>query len=94
MHVVGCLLSDTQRNYLLMLPLTYEGLAVMKGLISIHYIRLDMYASTVKPLKCDLQSSTAISNQSPCKSICTHIITQYDCIATTKSQDLGKSLPI
>ena len=57
----------------LMLPLTYEGLAGMKGLISIHYIKLDMYILAVnKPLKCDLQPSTAISNQSPCKSICTH----------------------
>ena len=73
-----------------MLPLIYEGLAGMKGLISIHYIRLDMYASTVKPLKCHLQSSTAISNQSPCKSICTH----NDRIATTKSQGFEKSLPI
>ena len=35
----------------LMLPLTYEGLASMKGLISIHYIRLDMYTLAVKPLK-------------------------------------------
>ena len=27
-----------------MLPLAYEGLAGMKVLISIHYIRLDMYS--------------------------------------------------
>ena len=35
----------------LMLPLTYEGLAGMKGLISIHYIRLDMYILPLKPMK-------------------------------------------
>ena len=55
----------------LMLPLAYEDLAGMKGLVSIHYIKFDMYALTVKPLKCDLQSSTAILNQSPYKLICT-----------------------
>ena len=34
-----------------MLPLTYEGLADTEGLISIHYIRLDMYILVVKPLE-------------------------------------------
>ena len=34
-----------------MLPMTYEGLADMKDLISLHYIRLDMYVLAVKPLK-------------------------------------------
>ena len=34
----------------LMLPLICEGLADTKGLISIHYIRLDMYL-VVKPLE-------------------------------------------
>ena len=76
-----------------MLLLTYEGLAGMKDLISIHYIRFDMCALTVKPLKCDLQSSTAISNQSPCKSICTHNYIIWLYIATINSQGFGKSLP-
>ena len=35
----------------LMLLLTYEGLAGIKGLISIHYIGLDMYILVVKALE-------------------------------------------
>ena len=35
----------------LMLPLSYEDLAGMKGLISMHYIRLDIYTLAFKPLK-------------------------------------------
>ena len=42
MYAVGCFLSGPPRNHLLVLSLTYEGLAGMKSLISICYIRLDI----------------------------------------------------
>ena len=71
------------------IPLKIESVVFVHELINYEIIFLLLGCVTSTS---DLQPSTAISNQSPCKSICTQNYTLS--IATVKNQSFRKSLSI